>query len=115
MKCDICGKDTYINPPYEIDEEEVEVDSFDFKTMKPTKVKIPMAKKGKMKRQNVFSGEVEEIEVPITKDLKPRAYMVQLQVGPSEYVQRDFCLECLESIKPQIKTLWDCLESIKPK
>ncbi|GEM_PF-3420888 len=130
--CDICGKQTLVNPPTEqvveevtreiqvpstVEKEVVEAGqkrmkkTVEFQTQTVTE-KIP--KMAKMKRQDPFTGEVQDVDVPELKDLKPRAYLVNLNVG-HEMIQKDFCKECLEKVMPEVQALWDKLASIKSK
>ena len=141
-KCDICAKDTHVHPPVEHVFEEKEVEQPEVYT-EDTEVELPAAdphdatktikvkkvisvpktrmkkviqrtpKMGVMKRQNAQTGIVEDIAIQETKDLQPRAYIVRLHIG-QEHVQRDFCLECLNSqILPKLKEVWDQLAAIK--
>jgi len=94
-KCDICGKDTQLNPP----------------------VKQEVDKKGspvmtELRRQDAQTGQIRKIPVPKMLDLFPRAYLLRLNVG-SESVQRDFCRDCLETLRPEFDALWLKLENIK--
>ncbi len=118
--CDLCGKDTFINPPtqtvMEEREFEVEVPQLDDKGKPTTKKVIQTAKipkTTKALRQNHETGNIEEYDVPLTKDLKPRAYIIQLHCG-YENVTRDFCKKCLKKV-PEIKALWDALAKIERK
>jgi len=95
-KCDICGKPTQLNPPSRI-----EVDAKGAPVMT------------EMRRQDPQTGEVRKVPVPKMVDLFPRAYLLRLCVG-SESLQRDFCKECLEALRPQFDALWRELENIKP-
>ena len=103
-KCDVCGKDTWVNPPTETIFEEIEVDK--------KKVKVP--KKITAKTQDPFTGEIKDIPIHAQRDLKPRAYMVKLSIG-GESVQRDFCKECLEHFKPELNGLFDRLAKVESK
>jgi hypothetical protein len=94
-KCDICGKETSINPQ-----------------VKPVMIDGVQAK-GKRKYQNPQTNEVETIEVPLYEDLEPRTYIIKVNVG-QENVTRDVCKECLEKeMLPLIKPLWDKLENME--
>lgn len=138
-KCDMCGKDTQVNPPTKpvTEKKTVVVDIPDpdhvktlsqedqtrlmaeyvAKTYKgPTKElkheqDVPVMKT--MKRQNAQTGEIEDIPVQEIKDLSPRTYITQLTVGP-EMIQKDFCKDCLtKEILPILQPLWDKLASVK--
>lgn len=112
-KCDICNKDTYINPPTEPDIEfkEVEVKLQD----KTETIKQPIQKKAKMKRQNIYTGDIEEIEIPLMKDLKPRTIIINLKAG-AETIQKDFCMDCYQKhVSKEVSKLWKKLEGIKSK
>lgn len=125
--CDICGKRTHVNPPTEQEFEDKEIttevpESFiDPKTKKKKIVFKPITelkrvpKVGKAYRQDIFTGKVEEIDVPMQKDLFPRTVIVQLTVA-GEMVQRDFCKDCFnKDVQPKVKKLWDELSKIESK
>ena len=104
--CDICGKTTYLSPPTEMV----------FKTIKDENgVEYKVPETSKIRRENPHTKKMETLDVPKMKDLEPRSYLVQLHVGQTEYIQRDFCFECLEKIKKDVKGFWDFLENIKPR
>ncbi len=119
--CDLCGKDTFINPPTQtvMEEREFTIDvpqvDKDGKLKEPKKItqKAVLPKVAKAKRQNHETGNIEEYDVPLVKDLKPRAYIVQMHVG-YENITRDFCKDCLKNI-PEIQALWDVLAKIERK
>lgn len=105
FKCDLCGKETYVNPPFEHVFEEKEIDG--------VKVKSPVTVK--MKRQDMSTGVMTEVDVPKINDLKPRAIIVRLYSG-SESIFKDFCVDCYNtSIKPEVVKLWNTLESVVSK
>ena len=127
--CDICGKATDVNPPFEHIYEEVEstivtptkITDFDEEgncipkiVNKETKIKKKIPKTSEMKRLNPLTKVMETIKVPAIKDLEPRAYLVRLTVA-SESIQKDFCKECLATVLPDIKSLWEKLEAIGDK
>lgn len=100
--CDKCGKRTYVNPR--------------------TKPKVKKDKDGNFvpdmgvgKRQNLNTGEIEEYPVQKVEHIDPKAYIIRISVGFDEYIQRDFCKECLDDYLPEIKKLWSTLEGIKPQ
>jgi len=101
-KCDLCGKETWVNPPSRPIFEENE------------KKGIRVQKKTKIKVQNIYSGKMEEVEVGAVEDLKPRTYIVKLSVGSSS-IQKDFCFDCLQSLKLEIDQLFKKLDSIQSK
>ena len=103
-KCDVCGKDTHVNPPV------VQV----FETQKIGDKVFDVLKMQKLQTMNFVTGEMEEQNVPVVKDLKPRAHIVKLNAG-QQIVQRDFCDECLQSIMPELKALWDKLAAVGSK
>jgi len=111
--CDICGKQTFINPPVEFLTEEKEFKTKDEKG-KTKKIKQTVPKMATMKRQNSQTGKIEDVPIQDMKDLKPRTYIVRLEIG-RELIQKDFCKECLGKVLPEIKQLWNKLESIKSK
>lgn len=88
--CDMCGKETRVNPPCEQTGELI-----DFEYMDP------------------FTNEITSKKVNKVKDLLPRTHIVKLNAG-QQIIQRDFCGECVDTI-PEIKALWDVLKAIKPK
>ncbi len=67
-----------------------------------------------MKVQDPFSGEVKEVPVPKVEDLHPRTHIIRVTAG-QEVIQKDFCKDCLEKIRPELQALWDKLEGIKDK
>jgi hypothetical protein len=124
--CDICGKETSVNPPTEtvMEDREVEyevpdIDPNDVEGTRNRTKKMSITQKlpkiAKMKRQNPFTGTIENIDVPMMRDLKDRAYILQLSIG-HEAVQRDFCHDCLKAeIMPIVQPLWDRLALIHPQ
>jgi hypothetical protein len=103
--CDNCGKDTYQSPPVEYEKKKIKVKGGEIEVLATEK----------LKQQNPFTQKIEEKDVPKRKDLKPRAYKIFLQIGPSEYIIRDFCFDCLQIIKPKLVETWNLLESFDPK
>lgn len=99
--CDMCGKETFINPPFEkVFHEDTNlpvydtIDQFDMATGK------------------VFSKKVHKLKL-----LKPRTLFIRVHVG-SEYVIRDICDECYttnKDLQNHCKNLYDFLKNIKPK
>lgn len=128
-RCDICDKETQVNPKMEpqFEEKEVSVDvpqyvddpnkpgSLIMKMVKQTqKFKVPKMKK--MTRKNPITGAQEEIDVQEIVDLEARAHIVTMQIGMTESLKRDFCEDCLKKeILPILKPIWDKLESIESK
>jgi len=127
--CDICCKETFLNPPTEpqFDEVPVEIDEpvLDAKgnvTEDPDNPgKAVLRKKtiiqktprmGIMKQQDVFTGKVVDVPVQVQKDLALRAIIVKIKVG-YDSIQRDFCPTCLENYcGPEVKALWQKLEKL---
>lgn len=122
--CDCCGKITYLNPPTKQVMEDKEV-TVQYQDVAMVDEKPIMVLKTKtviqsvpattiMRRQHHQSGDVEEVQIPLIEDLKPRTYIVRLSIG-GELIQKDFCKECIEkpNIKSAIKMLWDSLAAIK--
>lgn len=106
--CDICGKETHVAAPAEpiwVDEQ-VQVPNSALTLTR----KVPLMTT--MQRQDLFTGEVKEIKVPRVKFLSPKAFIVMVQVG-DETLQRDFCEECLATLKPEIDALWAKLKTTK--
>lgn len=118
--CDECGVETHLVPNYEqeFEEKEVEIPVPNPKNVNEqikVKHKVKASKTVKMKRQNVHTGKMEEVDVPKVKYLQPKCIVVRLQVGLNEYVQRDFCEKCYKQHEDKIKSLWNHLEKIDPK
>lgn len=90
--CDSCGKTTSLRPKIELIYEE-----------KDGK-KIPKLKKVLKNGEEILTQEY--------RDLEERAYLVRLSCG-DEWIQKDFCKECLDKILPVIQQLWDILNSYK--
>jgi len=68
-----------------------------------------------IRRQNTQSSRVETVEIPLMRDLDPRAILVLLQFG-MENVQKDFCMACYnEHIKKHVEPLFDVLCKIQDK
>jgi len=93
--CDICGKETLVNPPTEND-----LDS----DGKPIIAEI--------RQQNSFTGKIEKIKYIKQKDLYPRAIIVKLSVG-RESIQKDFCEECVKKVLPEAEALFEKLANIQ--
>jgi len=104
FKCDICGKETYLYPP------------FTYKTKKEMigdiEVDVPVTKK--ITRQNMQTGKVESVSVPDVEYQLPVTILVKLQVAGQE-IQKDFCEKCVEEVMSDIKLLWYKLEKIEGK
>jgi len=124
-KCDICGKDTYVNPPMEPAFEDVEVEKKIpyTKTVKGEKVlvyKTGMVVERRpvmttMHRQNPFTGEIEECAVQKMIFKKDLALLLNLLVG-NESFQRDFCVDCYNiHIRPLVEPLFNKMRSISRK
>lgn len=116
--CDICGKETFINPPSEtvMVEVEKEVPSFVGGKWVNEKRTIKVPEMTTMKVIDPHgSGKLIDHEIPKTKDLKPRMWRVQLRVG-QESIDRDFCKDCLDKhLKSDLAKLRDLLEGIERK
>jgi len=119
--CDICKKETFVNPDLEPLFEEKE---FDVPTpiavgkgkieIQNKKVVQKVPKMTTMKQQNIKTGKIELIPVQAHKELQERTFIIALRAG-QEKIQRDFCRDCLEKhVMPKIKELWDVLENITP-
>lgn len=104
FKCDICGKETLLYPPFKHKTNKV--------TMDGATVEVPATKK--VKRQNFHTGKIEIVEVPDVEYIKPPTIIVKLQVAGEE-IQKDFCEDCVKKIKGNIDALWDVLEGIDSK
>ena len=119
-KCDICGKDTDINPvskPVFV-KRKMKITTDGYKAVKDGEkfdAEIDVPKMSITKRQNIKTGVVEDVPIQETEDSTDRAFIVQLNVG-QEMVSRDFCKGCLEnSILPLLKPLWDKLAETRSK
>lgn len=119
FKCDICAKETKLNPKVEqvFEEKMVTKEIKDPKTGKTTTgtevVKTPKMKK--IKQYDLATGQCYEREVQETRDLEPRCYIVKLNAGPVQMIQKDFCEDCYKTVLPQINALWATLEQIGSK
>lgn len=127
--CDLCGKQTFMNPAAKpvFEQQGVKtVPRLDPETKKPL-VKIVDGKPEllvdevpnmvpvmeKMRRQNLHNGTIEEIPVQKIEYLEEPAVLVKLKVG-HENIQRDFCRECLNKYcGAEIKQLMDKLWTIQ--
>jgi len=127
--CDICGKSTYLHPqsepifeeittevklPYTVEIEDpnqpgVMIKTIEYRVETQTQ-KVP--KITYFKRQNINTGDIENVPIQDIKDLQPRAYLVRLNLG-QETIQKDFCKECLKDVLPDAQALWDKLAAIK--
>lgn len=119
--CDSCGLETFFNPPTEqVTKEEVHEynvpDPDNPGQMKKEKrtVKVPEMTFMRMQDPN-GSGAMIDQPIPKMKDLKPRAWRVQLRVG-QESIDRDFCKKCLDKcLKTELANLQKTLESFGRK
>ena len=122
FKCDICGKETKINPKHKIEHEEKVMDvtikvenkktgKIEERTIPQKRVVPVMIKK---KQQNPMTGEMDVVEVPKIVDLEERTFLVQFYIG-EDYIKKDFCNDCLQEIMPEAEALWKKLESIESK
>lgn len=116
--CDICGKETFVNPQTEQILTEVEQDFHSIvegkRVVEKKKVKVPEMTIMKIMDPH-GSGKFIDHKIPKTRDLKPRMWRVQLRVG-QECIDRDFCKECLdEYFKSDLSSLRDRLEKIERK
>jgi hypothetical protein len=92
FKCDVCGKETYINP----------------------KVRPKLDSNGKqIIKKEVIAGLLKE--TPLFEEEQERAYIVRLSVGMTDVIQKDFCKEHLEDIMPELTALRNKLLSISDK
>lgn len=100
--CDGCGKQTFLNPQVEMlfDEDK-------------DKKKVP--RMTTIKSMDFSTGQMVERQVQETRDLQPRCYIVKLNAGPVQTIQRDFCEECYKKILDPVNSLWKALESFGSK
>ena len=98
--CDSCGKKGFLNP--ESEPKLVEKDG----------VLIPETRI--VRKQNMFTGKMEEVEEAILIYKQERIIRVYLELGPYERITREFCSSCFENVKPKIKEAWLSLESFDP-
>ena len=95
-KCDICKKETHINPPTKVVVDENGVPETAF-----------------TRTQDPVTGDIKKVQVPKLEDLKPRTYIIRLGVG-QENITKDVCKVCLDNkLLPLIQPLWDKLANIK--
>lgn len=104
FKCDICGKETWIYPPYK--------QKFDTKVIEGVEVKVPITKF--IKRQNLHTGGIETVEVADLEYEKPITCIIKLQIAGQE-IQKDFCEECTSVVMEEATSLWNKLEGIESK
>lgn len=102
--CDLCGKVTYINPPTIAEKKIVVHGGQEYESVATTTIK----------RQNMFTGEIENVEIPKLVELKPKALIISLSAG-DESIRKDFCRECYAKsrIKVAVDNLWAELERVK--
>lgn len=93
----MCGKETHVNPP-----------------TKPVLDENNQVIMTTMKIQDPFSGDVKSAVVPKVEDLYPRTHIIRVSAG-QEVIQKDFCKECLDKVRPELEALWNKLESIEDK
>lgn len=108
--CDICGKTTYVYPPSEQVYEEIEISVPGLDTV--VTQKVPKLKK--VKQMNPITFKMEEKSIPVLKDLKPRSFMIILDLVGQTQIKRDFCEEHFELIRPEFEALYEKLASLDP-
>lgn len=117
FRCDICSKEGKLHPKQETIQEEIEVetsvvDSKGKLTVKKEKQLQP--KMVKHKWFNSVTGKMEESNMVETRDLEPRAIVININVS-GKVIQRDFCEDCYkETIQPHLRKVWDLLENTTP-
>ena len=101
--CDICGKTTYINPPTAVATKIVMHEGQGVEVTDTTTIK----------RQNLYTSEIENIEIPKLVELKPKALIISLSAG-DENIRKDFCRDCYakSSIRRAVDMLWIELEKV---
>ena len=104
FKCDICGRETHLYPPFRYKTKKEMVDGVEVET--------PLFKN--IKRQDMNTGKVETVSVPDIEYDLPVAILVKLQVAGQE-IQKDFCEKCVKEVMDDITLLWDKLENIESK
>lgn len=92
FKCDVCGKETYINP----------------------KIVPKLGEDGKQIIQKTVENGVLK-QTPLFEDSQPRAYIVRLSVGMTDVIQKDFCEEHLQDVMPELTALREKLLSLSDK
>ena len=120
-QCDGCGVETTLTPKVEqlFDEIEEETSLGTGKQVDgeeqilKTKKKVPRLVK--VKSMDFSTGEMVERTMQATRDLQPRCYIVKLNAGPVQTIQRDFCESCYSKLLPEINALWAKLESFGSK
>ena len=118
--CDKCGKAGHIAPQTKVKLEKGEIeinipDPNDPGEHIKQKVSYDKPVMKKVRKQNPFSGLIEETEEPELEYLQDRIIRVELALGFSERISREFCVECIEEVKEQLKSTWNTLESYEPK
>ena len=118
--CDICGVETFINPPTKpiTREETQEYFVFDETTKKRVAqkrtIQVPEMTFMRMQDPTDCSKMIDQ-PIPKLEDLKPRMWRVQLRVG-QECIDRDFCKECLDKhFRSELASLRGKLEEVKRK
>lgn len=99
-KCDLCGKETHVNPPTKPMYDEV-----DGKKVPKTAI---------LKQQDAHTGKMNDIKIHLHEDLKPRAFITKISIG-QESIQKDFCKECLDKVLPNLKKAFNTLVNIESK
>lgn len=127
--CDLCGKNTWVNPPSEQVTKEVEEvvnlpvkilkekdgKKYAEETMQEHVVKKQVPVTTRMRRQNMNTGNIDLIDVPKLKYLREKTVILQLRVG-DETIQKDFCIDCYrDQVSPLADSLWKKLQSIESK
>lgn len=121
FNCDICGIETFINPPVEqayreMEQEYTVPDPENPGTLKTEKRTIKIPEMTVMRTQDPHNpNRTIEQKIPKLLDLKPRMWRVQLRIG-QECIDRDFCKDCLDkNLRGELAHLRDVLEAIERK
>ena len=109
--CDICGKETHVNPQTKPCFEKQEIPRGPEEDYPQQLREIPVMVS--QKRQNPATGKMDEFQTHKHADVQARAYIVRLQIGPSDIIQRDFCRECLDTVIGPLKAAFETLENVE--
>lgn len=96
--CDVCGKETNLNPP-----------------VRPVLQKNGAPETEEIESMNFLTGKMEKKTVAKMEDLELRCHIVKVNAGQSQVVQRDFCTDCLKTIEPELNALWRKLANLGGK
>jgi len=122
FKCGKCGKNTQMYPTFEYVMQEVEEKiPVEVKEIVDGNLQVRMdyqiqkrlvQKTRPQRRQNVFTGKIEVIDVPVTITKIPKTVQIQLKLG-EETITKALCPRCYEKFKEQAEKFWQELERLR--